>query len=385
MPIRNAIWTVEDAPRALEESRLPSERLLEDMIVAAPRIVSDEWMLIGRQERTGTGGIIDLLAIAPDGALVLIELKRDRTPREVVAQAIDYACWVEGLEADEIAAIYDRFAPGRNLSVDFEGRFGQPLDEDQLNQDHEIVIVATYLDDSSERIVEYLNQRGIPINVLCFQIFTHGPEQLLSRSWLLDPVETQVSVSMPSRRGVREREPWNGEFYACFGQSQTRSWDEGRRYGFISAGGGTWYSNTLNLLNVGDRVWVKAPGFGFVGYGEVTGPREPITSFLVTTSDGEQAACEVLTGGSYHREFIDDPERMEYFLPVRWLHSVPLDEAVNEIGMFGNQNTVCKPTTPKWRTTVERLRERWGLNRSPESSDDVPDRTPRMPEAEIIS
>jgi RecB family endonuclease NucS len=54
-------------------------------------------MLIGRQESTGMGGRIDLLGVAPDGALVLIELKRDRTPREVVAQAIDYAVWVEKL------------------------------------------------------------------------------------------------------------------------------------------------------------------------------------------------------------------------------------------------------------------------------------------------
>ena len=65
MPIRNAIWTVGDNPQSLAEARLPSERVLEDMIVAAPRILSDEWMLIGRQERTGNGGIVDLLAIAP--------------------------------------------------------------------------------------------------------------------------------------------------------------------------------------------------------------------------------------------------------------------------------------------------------------------------------
>ena len=124
--------------------------------------------------------------------------------------------------------------------------------------------------------------------------------------------------------------------------------------------GGHVNSNTLNLLSVGDRVWVKDPGFGFVGVGEVTGPREPITEFRIATEQGERPAIEVLNGGTYHREFIDDPDRMEYFLPVRWLHSVPLDQGVNEIGMFGNQNTVCKPTTPKWRTTVERLKERWG-------------------------
>ena len=64
------------------------------MILAAPRLLSDEWMLIGRQEDTGFGGRIDLLAVAPDGSFVLIELKRDRTPREVVARALDYAGWV---------------------------------------------------------------------------------------------------------------------------------------------------------------------------------------------------------------------------------------------------------------------------------------------------
>lgn len=361
MPIHNAIWTVNAQPQPLAEGKLASERVLEDMIVAAPRILSDEWMLIGRQERTGNGGIIDLLAVAPDGALVLIELKRDRTPREVVAQAIDYACWVERLEPEDIAAIYERFAPGNNLSSDFQAKFGQPLDEDQLNYEHEIVIVATHLDDSSERIVEYLNERGIAINVLCFQVFLHGGEQFLSRSWLLDPAETQVSIATPSKRGAREREPWNGEFYACFGHGNSRNWDEGRKYGFISAGGGSWYSNTLNLLNIGDRVWVKAPGFGFVGLGEVTGPREPFTTFVIDVDGEEHAAANLLQGGTYHREHINDPERMEYFVPVKWVHAVPLNAAVNEIGMFGNQNTVCKPTTPRWRTTVERLKDRWQI------------------------
>lgn len=359
MPQRTAIWTVSGTPAALSEARLPSERLLEDMIVSAPRIVSDEWMLIGRQELTHTGRL-DLLAIAPDGALVLIELKRERTPREVVAQALDYACWVESLEADDIAAIYSRFAPGRDLASDFLAHFGQPLDEDALNETHQVVIVAAHLDESSERIVQYLGNKGIAVNVLCFQVFERGDEQLLSRTWLIDPVQAQVTAAVPARSGAREREPWNGEFYACFGHGETRDWEEARRYGFVCAGGGSWYSNTLNLLSPGDRVWVKAPGYGFVGVGEVTGPREPITSFQVATADGQQTALEALHGANYHREF-DDPEKMEYFVPVHWFHTVPLAQAVNEIGMFGNQNTVCKPTTPKWRATVERLKEGWGI------------------------
>ena len=357
MPIRNNIWTVSATPARLSESQLPNEKTLEDMIVAAPAILSEEWMLIGRQERTNSGGIVDLLAIAPDGALVVIELKRDRTPRDVVAQAIDYAAWVEMLQTEEIAGIYGRLRPGRDLAADFKARFAQDLDEDELNASHQIVIVAGALDESSERIVGYLNKRDIAINVLCFQVFAHGDQRLLSRSWLHDPVEAQVSATAAPAKA--EKEPWNGEFYACFGEGPHRSRKEARRFGFLSAGGGAWYSNTLNLLNVGDRVWVKAPGYGFVGVGIVSGERVAARDFRIETPEGERAALDVLTERSYFREVADDPERSEYFVPMTWLHTVDLEQAVDEIGLFGNQNTVCKPTTPKWRLTVERLKERW--------------------------
>ncbi|EWH00033.1 hypothetical protein [Halomonas sp. BC04] len=48
-------------------------------------------------------------------------------------------------------------------------------------------------------------------------------------------------------------------------------------------------------------------------------------------------------------------------MPVRWLHTVSREQAFSEVGLFGNQNTVCKPTTPKWSHTVERLKQAWGI------------------------
>lgn len=356
MPIRTALWKVGAKPEQLPETMLAKEQVLEMMIVADPRLLSDEWMLIGRQEDTGFGGRIDLLAIAPDGALVLIELKRDRTPRDVVAQAIDYAGWIDKLKAEDIAAIYGRFAPGRSLSKDFRDRFGQELDEETLNENHQIIIVAASLDDSTERIVAYLSERDIPINVLCFQVFMHAGDQLLSRAWLLDPVRTQVSAAVTAEG---PNEPWNGEFYCSFGDDKSRSWEDAREFGFVSAGGGAWYSKTLDLLKLGDRVWVKVPGTGFVGVGRVTGRSQSAKTFTLPTANGEKPVLEVAKRATYLREFVDDPERCEYFVPMRWLQTVPLEHAVREIGLFGNQNTVCKPTTPKWRSTVERLKEKF--------------------------
>jgi hypothetical protein len=253
--------------------------------------------------------------------------------------------------------IYARFAPGKSLAGDFLNRFGQKLDEESLNQSHQIIIVASSLDDSTERIISYLNDRDVPINVLFFQVFTNGGVLLLSRSWLLDPVRTQVNAAATP---PGPSEPWNGEFYCSFGEgNDERSWLEASEHGFISGGGGAWYSRTLQLLCPDDRVWVKIPDVGFVGVGRATGRAQPASSFRLPTPSGETPALEVLSAASYHREFVDDPERCEYFVPIRWLQTVPKERAFYETGLFGNQNTVCKPTTPKWRSTVDRLKQRF--------------------------
>jgi hypothetical protein len=292
----------------LPASGLAKEQILADLIAADPRILSDEWMLIGRQEQTTQSGTLDLLAVAPDGSLVLIELKRNKTPRDVVAQALDYAVWVEKLRPEDIAAIYGRFAPGHSLSDDFKTRFGHVLEEDSLNHNHQIIIVASSLDPSSERIVSYLSERDIPINVLCFQVFMHGKDQLLSRAWLLDPIHTQINAATSP---AHQSEPWNGEFYASFGHYEgTRLWDEAVKYGFISAGDGTWYTKTLQLLSPSDRVWVKAPGYGFVGVGRVKGPPQPALEFRLKTDRGEVPALDVLKAG-YFRDQAKDLQRCE--------------------------------------------------------------------------
>ena len=349
MPVKHRLWTVEQKPTQVTSTTLGEERALEDMIVATPQILSDQWMLVGRQETTDGGGRADLIAIAPDASLVLIELKRDKTPRDVIAQTLDYASWLSGIGAEDVAAMYERFRPGCSLGKDFKSKFGDDLDEDAINENHQLVVVSTAVDSRTERIVRYLAGRDVPINLLSFDVFEHGDAQFLSRTWFIDPVEAQASASEGSRS---EREPWNGEFYACFGHDEARSWEEGLRHGFISAGGGGWYSGTLNLLEKGSRVWVKVPNYGFVGVGLVTGRRQSALEFVIQ----DKPALEVLEKGHYHRAFTDDTDRMEYFVPIRWLDHVPIEKAVYEVGLFGNQNTVCRPRTAKWRSTVDWLK-----------------------------
>ena len=346
MPIHHALWRVGPHPERLTGSQV-SEKQLEDMIVEQPEILSSDWMLIARQVKTAFGGIIDLLAVAPDGSLVLIEIKRSLTPRDVVAQALDYASWVKGLEITEISELYAGFSDEGDLATAFQERFHAELEEHEWNQSHQIVIVAAELDDSTERIAEYLSDAGITINVLCFQVFEHGGEKLLSRAWLVDSSETPVAV--PGQKLA-----WNGEYYVSYGDG--RSWNDARRYGFICGGGGLFYSRTLEMLGLGDRIWVNIPRKGYVGVGLVTESRRPMTEFEIDTDGGRQPALDRIDDAQRYRNHAAEPDRAEYVVRVQWLDTKPEAEAVSETGFFGNQNTVCRPTSEKWRHTVERLK-----------------------------
>ncbi|SHJ63632.1 Protein of unknown function DUF91 [Malonomonas rubra DSM 5091] len=357
MPINHAVWKVASEPQPLREVSLESEAFLEKMIVADPNILSPHWLLIGQQVRTDYGGIIDLLAVNQDGQLIVVELKRNQTPREVVAQALDYASWVKNLTSDEIAHIYDRFSGGGALDDAFQLKFNQTLDEEQLNGSHQIVVVASSLDPSTERIVNYLNGMDIAINVIFFQVFQDEDRQYLSRAWLIDPFETEIRATSVQSG---ERGEWNGEYYVSFGHSAERDWSEAVKYGFICAGGGAWYSRTLSQLAPGDRVWVNVPGQGYVGIGKVTGQSVRATEFQVD-ADGERKHFLDIAQAGYHRQYAEDEENSEYFVPVEWLETKPINQAVSEVGFFGNQNSACKPRTTKWNHTVERLRKLFGV------------------------
>jgi hypothetical protein len=40
---------------------------------------------------------------------------------------------------------------------------------------------------------------------------------------------------------------------------QSLIWEDAMKYGFSSAGGGSRYTQTLNMLEVGSRIWVNVP------------------------------------------------------------------------------------------------------------------------------
>ena len=363
MAIEQGIWRIGDKPIRLKSTSLESEELLEQQISQDLSLLNSDWLLIGRQVRTAFDKRIDLLAIDGDGSVIIIELKRDKTPRDVVAQTLDYASWVVGLSAEEINNIYADFAVHHDIkyqSLDeaFQAKFSVELSNVEVNNTHQLVVVASELDASTERIINYLNDNSdVSINAVFFNVFEDNGNQYISRAWLIDPKETQDKAIA---KAAATKEPWNGEFYVSYG-GENRSWEDARKFGFISAGYGAWYSRTLSMLTEGDRIWVNIPGSGYVGVAHVMGEKIRLESLPFSDLDNK-TILQIQTQGSYQELPTLDDDLAEYAVPVKWIYAVPESEAVSETGLFGNQNTVCKPRTGKWVHTVNRLKEVWDFD-----------------------
>lgn len=359
MAISQIVWSLDDQC-PLADSKLTSESELEDLLHAHIELLNPNWLVIGRQITMPSGKRIDLLCMDQDGDLIVVELKKELTPREVTAQAIDYAASVSAFNPSMVADIYLNYAKKyleteQNLDEAFLHKYGVALDETIINQQNvKMVIVATAMDNSTERIITYLrNTYMVDINILFFHVFSYNDKRFISRAWFAEDAEETPAPVAPVGK-------WNGEYYVSFG-SGSRRWEDAQQYGFISGGGGAWYSQTLNMLEPGDRVWVNLPHIGYVGVGVVEAPAIIARDARFSVAGVEKGLAELPLKGQY-LGCADDPEKAEYLVKVHWIKTVSASQAVKETGFFGNQNTVCRPQTDKWDFTVKRLKELWHID-----------------------
>ena len=163
------------------------------------------WSSAG-QVRTSFGGALDPLCMDGEGNLVVVELKRGQTPRDVTSQALEYSSWVKDLEFDEIKGIADSY-PGLSgtLETAFREKFGSEL-PDELNQGHRCLIVAESVDASTDRIVRYLAEMGVPINVATVQHFEDANgRELLAQVYLAGRCRACVPAKSHPRSNSHDR------------------------------------------------------------------------------------------------------------------------------------------------------------------------------------
>ena len=166
---------------------------LEPWIYSNPEILGSDILIIGRQV-TSKSGPIDLLGIDSSGNMVVVELKRDKLPRESLAQAIDYASDVAMWTIDKISEVC-MASTEKSLEELFVEKFPDTeIETLNINSMQRILLVGFSIASSLERMIEWLSDGyGVNINaiILSYVKTINGEEILMRTSIISEELEQE--------------------------------------------------------------------------------------------------------------------------------------------------------------------------------------------------
>ena len=190
------LWDLENGkPKRLKESSIQFEQNLEDWIVSDPSFLREGLTIIGRQ-LVVSGGKIDLLALEPNGRLIIIEIKRGMLRRKTIAQIIDYAASIDSMSDDELKNKINDYLQSQNLSL--EEVFNHINIDDVCNKETRdilLFVVGSTKEPGLERMIEYLSDKfNMPISTITFDIFTQENGKKIIAREISEPFENLKTV-----------------------------------------------------------------------------------------------------------------------------------------------------------------------------------------------
>jgi hypothetical protein len=162
----------------LEKAKTDSidfEKDLENWLENSPNVLLDEdegsiiW--IGRQVSASVGESSlypDLIGIDTSGDLVLVELKKGKTPREVISQILEYAVWGSSLDYDDLNNLAQGYYRkndcdfNKNIHDLYKEAFFPDVEEEpeiEFNRNQKLFIVAEEISPVIQEVALYLRDK----------------------------------------------------------------------------------------------------------------------------------------------------------------------------------------------------------------------------------
>ena len=210
------LWSIGDAGEVEPLSplkQMPTEMALEDLLVQNPEMLGSGLRLVGRQTRT-QGGWLDLLAVDPDGRLVVYELKRGTLTRDAVTQVLDYASGLDALSTSDLTEHIAKRSGNDGIQGidDFEQWYVENFGGDDLSRllPPRMVLVGLGVDPVAERMAKFISGGPVDLSVVTFHGFLRGEEKLLVRQLEVETGRPETGPHRPSatinerRQALRE-------------------------------------------------------------------------------------------------------------------------------------------------------------------------------------
>lgn len=177
----------EDGLVQLETDTLDDEAAVENWLTRdrGVTIGGVDVFIVHQQGHTKEGQRYDVIGLDKKGETVTIELKHNRSPRKMVAQAFEYASdhhqWKQPYSTLEhkFQDYTGRTDSLRQAHADYFD-LDNPRPETAFNNDQRIILLAGSFSDRVLSVAEYLREKGHSIQCVEYSVYSEGGERVLA-------------------------------------------------------------------------------------------------------------------------------------------------------------------------------------------------------------
>jgi len=212
------LWKITDkGPSVVKQTKFKQENLLEEhleeWIATDPTLLGEPLMVFGRQVMVpDTKDRLDLLALDPQGSIVIIELKRGHLKDPVDMQSLRYASYVSKWrfqDFENIARNY--FGKVGDLQFNFNEMFESFCSESgvddipDINNEQRIMIVGSAVREKLGSVALWLREHRIDITLIEVKAFKERDDLFIEPIIIVPvPVSRFASVGKQGTDG----QPW---------------------------------------------------------------------------------------------------------------------------------------------------------------------------------
>lgn len=192
------LWKITDkGPSKVKETKLKEEKLLEEhlesWIAKDPSILGEPLLVFGRQVIIpDTKDRLDLLAVDPNGSIVVIELKRGQLKDPVDIQSLRYASYVSKWDFQDFEnTARNYFKKVSDAEFNFNELFESFCTEagiddiPDINTDQRIIIVGSAVREKLGSVALWLRGHSIDIKLIEVQAYKEGNDLFIEPSTIV--------------------------------------------------------------------------------------------------------------------------------------------------------------------------------------------------------
>ena len=155
----------------------------------------------------------DLLGVDSEGNLVIVELKRSKAPREVVAQLLEYAAWAKELSDEQIQGIAATYFQTGQKETTLQDAFSEMFEDEipALNRKLRLFVIAEEIPSTVLRVSRLLRtSHSMDINCLTVSTFqTESGEVLVNTEAKVG--DEDIIAPKAARQPTSQISRWTGD------------------------------------------------------------------------------------------------------------------------------------------------------------------------------